>query len=138
MSLLSDCDLIIEAVAERLAIKESVYNKIAPYIADNAYLVSNTSGLSIHSLSDVLPEKLRPRFCGLHFFNPPRYMVLTELIPHALTHESMLDDLESFLTTCLGKGVIRAFDTPNFIANRIGVFSLLAMMHRAMALNIPF
>ncbi len=135
---LNGCDLIIEAVAERLDIKESLYAKIAPFVRSDAYLVTNTSGLSITALSQVLPEALRTHFCGLHFFNPPRYMVLAELIPHASTSPVMLDKLETFLTTQLGKGVIRAKDTPNFIANRIGVFSLLSMMHRAAEFNIPF
>ncbi len=135
---LRDCDLIIEAVAERLEIKEALYQKIAPYVAPHTLLGSNTSGLSIETLASVLPENLKARFCGVHFFNPPRYMTLVELTPHAKTDSQILDHLETFLTTSLGKGVIRAKDTPNFVANRIGVFSILAMIHRAMEMNIPF
>lgn len=137
LALLTDCDLIIEAVSERLDVKTTLYQQIAAHIPPTAYVVSNTSGLSIQVLAHCLPDPLRPRFCGLHFFNPPRYMPLVELIPHAATQASMLDELESFLTTSLGKSVVRAKDTPNFIANRIGVFALLAMIHRALALNIP-
>lgn len=137
-ALLLQCDLIIEAVAETLAIKQALYAKISPFIHHQAYLVSNTSGLSIQQLAQVLPEKIRTRFCGVHFFNPPRYMKLVELIAHSKTAASMLDDLESFLTMHLGKTVVRAQDTPAFIANRVGVFSMLAMIQRAQAYQIPF
>src|SRR3546814_9158714 len=78
---LKDCDLIIEAIAERMDWKQDLYEKIAPFVADHAVLASNTSGLGINKLAEVLPEKLRSRFCGVHFFNPPRYMHLAELIP---------------------------------------------------------
>src|SRR3546814_7609038 len=80
-------------------------------------------------LADALPQALRARFCGVHFFNPPRYMRLVELIATRHTQPDVLDHLESWLTTRLGKGVIRALDTPNFVANRIGVFSILAALH---------
>ena len=135
---LSECDLIIEAIAERLDWKEDLYQKIAPYVAEHAILASNTSGLSIRSLASVLPESLRPRFCGVHFFNPPRYMKLVELIPNAQTQKNVLQCLETFLVTTLGKGVIHAKDTPNFIANRIGVFSLLAVFKHAEQFALPF
>ncbi|KTD16118.1 3-hydroxyacyl-CoA dehydrogenase/enoyl-CoA hydratase family protein [Legionella jordanis] len=133
---LADCDLIIEAIAERLDWKEDLYQKIAPYLNKKTILVSNTSGLSINTLSGVLPEAQRSRFCGVHFFNPPRYMHLAELIPADTTEPALLDELETWLTRRLGKGVIRAKDTPNFIANRIGVFSLLATLHHAEAMNL--
>ncbi|MET0441522.1 MAG: 3-hydroxyacyl-CoA dehydrogenase/enoyl-CoA hydratase family protein [Casimicrobiaceae bacterium] len=125
---LAECDLIIEAIAERIDWKRDLYAKIAPHIAPHAVVASNTSGLSLAALSDALPEALRHRFCGVHFFNPPRYMHLVELIPAPGTEAPLLDALEAFLTTTLGKGVIRAKDTPNFIANRIGIFSMLATM----------
>jgi 3-hydroxyacyl-CoA dehydrogenase len=134
---LKDVDLIIEAVAERLDIKESLYRKISSYINENAIIGSNTSGLSINELDSVLPESLRDNFCGVHFFNPPRYMHLVELIPSDKTDPAIMDSMEAFLTTQLGKGVIRAKDTPNFIANRIGVFSMLATMHYGMKHGIP-
>lgn len=136
LKLLQDCDLIIEAIAERVDWKKSLYQKITPYLSERAFLVSNTSGLSINRLSDILPVSLRPRFCGVHFFNPPRYMHLVELIPSYHTNLAKLDDLETWLTRYLGKGVVRAKDTPNFIANRIGVFSLLATMHHAKRFNL--
>lgn len=128
MGLLGQCDLIIEAIAERMDWKLDLYQKIAPHVAPHAIVASNTSGLSITELSKVLPESLKPRFCGIHFFNPPRYMYLVELINTPTTDAHILDDLESFVTTALGKGVVRAHDTPNFIANRIGIAGMLTTM----------
>jgi len=135
---LKDCDLVIEAIAERLDWKLDLYKKIAPYLSDNAVVASNTSGLSINALAEALPKSLRPRFSGIHFFNPPRYMHLVELIPDRETDPAILASLEAFLTTTLGKGVVRAKDTPNFIGNRIGVFSILATMHHTAAFNLGF
>ena len=128
MGLLGQCDLIIEAIAERMDWKLDLYQKIAPHVAPHAIVASNTSGLSITELSKVLPESLKPRFCGIHFFNPPRYMYLVELINTPTTDAHILDDLESFVTSALGKGVVRAHDTPNFIANRIGIAGMLTTM----------
>jgi len=133
---LSSCDLIIEAIAERLDWKEALYKRISPHVRDDSILASNTSGLSINSLCAVLPKQHQKNFCGVHFFNPPRYMHLAELIPAKTTSKELLDRLETWLTSQLGKGVIRAKDTPNFIANRIGVFSLLATLHHTMAMEM--
>jgi len=138
LALLEGCDLVIEAIAERMDWKQDLYKRIAPHVAPHAVLASNTSGLGIDALSAVLPEDLRPRFCGVHFFNPPRYMHLAELIPSRATEAWVLDALEAFLTTALGKGVVRAKDTPNFIGNRIGVFSILATMHHTTACGLGF
>jgi len=135
---LRDCDLIIEAIAERMDWKQDLYKKIAPFVADDAILASNTSGLGINKLAEVLPEQLRHRFCGVHFFNPPRYMHLAELIPAKTTDADVLTALETFLTTALGKGVVIAKDTPNFIGNRIGVFSMLAAMHHTEQFGLGF
>ena len=135
---LRECDLIIEAVAERMDIKKALYDKVAAYLAPHAVFASNTSGLSINALAQAVPESLRGRFCGVHFFNPPRYMYLVELIPARETQAQVLDGLEGFLTTTLGKGVIRAKDTPNFIANRVGVFSILAAFHHTRAFGLGF
>ena len=128
---LKDCDLIIEAIAERMDWKLALYQRIAPAIAPHAIVASNTSGLSITKLSDVLPEEIKPRFCGIHFFNPPRYMYLVELIPTPATRPEILDQLEAFVTTAVGKGVVRAKDTPNFVANRVGIAGMLATMKEA-------
>jgi 3-hydroxyacyl-CoA dehydrogenase len=135
---LKGCDLIVEAIAERLDWKKDLYAKIAPFVSKDAVLASNTSGLSINALADVLDESLHHRFCGVHFFNPPRYMHLVEIIPCAKTDPAVLNGLEAFLTTTLGKGVIRAKDTPNFIGNRIGVFSMLATMHHTQQFKLGY
>jgi 3-hydroxyacyl-CoA dehydrogenase len=128
---LKSCDLIIEAIAERMDWKHDLYKKVAPFIAPNAIFASNTSGLSITQLSEGFDAQLKARFCGIHFFNPPRYMHLVELIPTVATDPMILDQLEGFLTTVVGKGVVRAKDTPNFIANRVGIAGMLAIMIEA-------
>lgn len=128
LDLLKDCDLVIEAIAERMDWKLDLYQKIAPFLAPHAIVASNTSGLSITQLSEVLPQAIRPRFCGIHFFNPPRYMMLVELINTPTTEPQILDELEAFVTSNLGKGVVRAKDSPNFIANRVGIAGMLATM----------
>ncbi len=138
LGLLADCDLVIEAIAERLDWKRDLYHRLAPALRPDAYIASNTSGLSITSLSEALPESLRHRFCGVHFFNPPRYMTLVELIPTAQTEPAMLDSLETFLVSQLGKGVVRAKDTPNFIGNRIGVFGILSVFTQAEQFGLPY
>ncbi len=138
MDVLKECDLIIEAIAERMDWKTDLYHKIAPFIADGAIVASNTSGLSITMLSEALPESIKPRFCGIHFFNPPRYMALVELINTPTTEPKVLDDLEAFVTTALGKGVVRAHDTPNFIANRVGIAGMLATMKEAEAFGLSY
>ncbi|QDL53427.1 3-hydroxyacyl-CoA dehydrogenase/enoyl-CoA hydratase family protein [Rhodoferax aquaticus] len=125
---LRDCDLIIEAIAERMDWKLDLYTKIAPYIGAHTIVASNTSGLSITKLSEALPQDIKPRFCGIHFFNPPRYMALVELINTPTTEGAYLDALEGFVTSTLGKGVVRAKDSPNFIANRVGIAGMLATM----------
>ena len=135
---LRDCDLVIEAIAERMDWKQDLYRKIAPFIPAHTVLASNTSGLGINKLAEVLPEELRHRFCGVHFFNPPRYMHLAELIPAKSTDPDVLEGLDTFLTSTLGKGVVYARDTPNFIGNRIGVFSILAAIHHTGAFKLGF
>ncbi|MCL5968558.1 MAG: 3-hydroxyacyl-CoA dehydrogenase/enoyl-CoA hydratase family protein [Betaproteobacteria bacterium] len=135
---LRGCDLIIEAIAERMDWKRELYAKIAPFVAEGALLASNTSGLSIGALSDVLPAALRARFCGIHFFNPPRYMPLVELIATPGTGPLVLDQLEIFVTSVLGKSVVRAKDTPNFIANRIGIAGMLSTMQEAERYGLTF
>ncbi|HSO45612.1 MAG TPA: 3-hydroxyacyl-CoA dehydrogenase/enoyl-CoA hydratase family protein, partial [Rhodoferax sp.] len=138
MELLRDCDLVIEAIAERMDWKLDLYKKIAPFVAPHAIVASNTSGLSISKLSEVLPEEIKPRFCGIHFFNPPRYMLLVELINTPTTEPHILDDLEAFVTSRLGKGVVRAKDTPNFIANRVGIAGMLATMKEVQNFGLSY
>ncbi len=131
LSLLAGCDLVIEAIAERMDWKLALYKQIAPALSPHTIVASNTSGLSITKLSEALPDSIKPRFCGIHFFNPPRYMALVELINTPATQPDVLDQLEAFVTTGLGKSVVRAHDTPNFIANRVGIAGMLATIHEA-------
>uniref|UniRef100_D5X625 3-hydroxyacyl-CoA dehydrogenase NAD-binding protein n=1 Tax=Thiomonas intermedia (strain K12) TaxID=75379 RepID=D5X625_THIK1 len=138
LELLQGCDLVIEAIAERMDWKHDLYKKVTPHLGANTIFASNTSGLSITALSAGFDADLRRRFCGVHFFNPPRYMHLVELIPTADTDGAILDRLETFLTTTLGKGVVRAKDTPNFVANRVGVFSILAVIKEGEKFGLGF
>jgi len=135
---LKECNLIIEAIAENMNWKKDLYDMINEFINKDAILATNTSGLSINQLAEILPADKREQFLGIHFFNPPRYMHLVELIPCETTKQEHVNSLEEFLVTSLGKGVVIAKDTPNFIANRIGVFNLIATIHHAENLNIPF
>ena len=138
LHLLKDCDLVIEAIAERMDWKADLYHKVAPHLGEHTIFATNTSGLSINKLAESCPDSVRPRFCGVHFFNPPRYMHLVEIIPCLTSDAGILDNLERFLVTTLGKGVVRAKDTPNFVANRIGVFSMLATIANAEKFGIRF
>ena len=135
---LRDCDLIIEAIAEKLEWKHDLYHKIIPFLKDNVIFTTNTSGIPIRELIKPLPDAVKARFCGVHFFNPPRYLPLVELIAHDHTNPKLVDDLETFLTTILGKSIIRAKDTPNFVGNRIGVFALASVMQYAVEYGVDF
>ena len=138
LGLLADCDLIIEAIAERLDWKHALYEKVGPHIPAHALFATNTSGLPIGDLAKGFSGDLKQRFCGVHFFNPPRYMHLLELIPASDTDPAVLDALETFMTSTMGKGVVRAKDTPNFIGNRVGVFSILAVFAEAQKYGLGF
>ena len=138
LDLLKDCDLIIEAIAERMDWKLDLYRRIASAVAPHAIVASNTSGLSITELAQALPDDIKPRFCGIHFFNPPRYMSLVELIDTPTTNPEVLDQLEAFVTTALGKSVVRAMDTPNFIANRVGIARMLATIKEAETYGLTY
>jgi 3-hydroxyacyl-CoA dehydrogenase len=117
---LAQCDWVIEAVAENLAIKTDLLDRVAPHLAQNAVLTSNTSGLPIARIAAGLAAH-RERFFGTHFFNPPRYMRLLEVIPTAESDAGVVAAFAAFADRTLGKQVVFANDTPNFIANRIGV-----------------
>ncbi|MDO8527668.1 MAG: 3-hydroxyacyl-CoA dehydrogenase NAD-binding domain-containing protein [Deltaproteobacteria bacterium] len=121
---LKECDWIIEVVTEKLDVKKALYKKIAPYIKDSAWVSSNTSGLPLHEL------KFRDKFCITHFFNPPRYLKLVEVVGDA-------SELAKFIEEKLGKGVVQAKDTPNFIANRIGVYHVFDCLHMTADKNWP-
>src|SRR6266699_3946819 len=121
-------DWIIEAVAENLAIKRSLLQKLAPHRRPGTIVTTNTSGLPIHQIAQGFDDDFQRHWAGTHFFNPPRYMKLVELIPGPATSPEVLDALANFCDRRLGKGVVRAKDTPNFIANRIGTFSMLTSL----------
>ncbi|HEX9886057.1 MAG TPA: 3-hydroxyacyl-CoA dehydrogenase NAD-binding domain-containing protein [Longimicrobiales bacterium] len=125
---LAECDWIVEAVVENLDIKRGLYGDVAPWVAPHALLTSNTSGLSAAALSEALPEALRPRFLVTHFFNPPRYLKLLELVRGPDTADAVVAFFEDFGERVLGKGIVHAKDTPNFIANRIGCFGIFHVM----------
>src|ERR1017187_8066283 len=125
LALLRDCDWVIEAVTENLAIKQSLLDKIAPHLKAGAILTTNTSGLPVASIAVKMPEQVRKRWFGVHFFNPPRYMRLAEIIPAPETDPAVIDAIAHFADLRLGKEVVFARDTPNFIANRVGVFIML-------------
>lgn len=129
---LSDVDLVIEAVAERLDIKHTVYNNIVPHLKESVILTSNTSGIPLGDLTTVLPDHLKKRFLITHFFNPPRYMRLLELVKGPDTDDAIYNMIAEFGEDVLGKGIVHAKDTPNFIGNRIGVFGMAVTMNTAM------
>ena len=118
---LAACDWVIEAVAENLAIKHSLLARVAPHLGANPLLTTNTSGLPIAQVAAALPQQARKRFFGTHFFNPPRYMQLLEIIPTPEYDPALLSAFAAFGDRLLGKQIVLANDTPNFIANRIGV-----------------
>ncbi|HWZ88970.1 MAG TPA: 3-hydroxyacyl-CoA dehydrogenase NAD-binding domain-containing protein, partial [Polyangiaceae bacterium] len=132
---LRGCDLIVEAVVENLDVKRHLFEKIAPFVRPDAILASNTSGLSIASMSEVLPKALKSRFLVLHFFNPVRYMRLLELAQAPETDPSVMQRMAEF-GEFLGKGVVGAKDTPNFVANRIGVFAMMLTMHKMLEFGL--
>ncbi len=125
LSKLSECDWVIEAVAENLDIKRELLARVAPHLRGNALLTTNTSGLPVSAIAQTLPAGLRRRFFGTHFFNPPRYMQLVEIVATADSDPSAVAAVAKFAEVHLGKTVVPAKDRPNFIANRIGAFSLL-------------
>ncbi|HUX10942.1 MAG TPA: 3-hydroxyacyl-CoA dehydrogenase family protein, partial [Terriglobia bacterium] len=130
LELLRDCDWIIEAVTENREIKRSLYQRVSQFRKPGTLFSSNTSGISIQSLADGMPDDFRQHFLGTHFFNPPRYMKLLEMIPTPETLPEALETLRKFGDRVLGKGIVLAHDTPNFIANRIGTFFTMAVLHR--------
>ena len=122
---LQDCDWIIEAVAENLEIKRSLLARVAAHLRPDAILTTNTSGLPVGEIAQALPQELRRRWFGTHFFNPPRYMQLIEIIATPDSDPAAVESVARFAEIQLGKSVVPANDRPNFIANRIGAFSIL-------------
>src|SRR6185503_10269594 len=124
-ALVGDADWIVEAVVESLPVKQALLSGLAPLIPRHAVVSTNTSGIPIAAIAEGLPTVLRPRWLGTHFFNPPRYLRLLELIPTPETDVSVLERVRDFADRRLGKGVVIAKDSPGFIANRLGIFSAL-------------
>jgi 3-hydroxyacyl-CoA dehydrogenase len=122
---IADADWIIEVVAENLEIKRNLLAKVAQFRKAGSIVTSNTSGLPVHLIAEGLPEDFQQHWAGTHFFNPPRYMKLVEIIAGPKTTAAVIDTLSDFCDRRLGKGVVIAKDTPNFIANRVGTFSML-------------
>jgi 3-hydroxyacyl-CoA dehydrogenase len=121
---LKDADWVIEAIIENLDIKRRLFESLVPHLSEQCILSTNTSGISVAALAESLPGPLRGRFMGTHFFNPPRYLRLLELIPGPETDPQLLREMGEFGERILGKGIVFAKDTPNFIANRIGTFAM--------------
>jgi len=132
---LKDCDLVIEAVVERLDIKHQVFGEVEKHRKPGSFIATNTSGIPIASIAEPFSEDFKKHFVGVHFFNPPRYMKLVELIPTEWTDGEMACKLSGFLDQRLGKGVVPAKDRPNFIANRIGTFAMMATVHEMVAMG---
>src|SRR5208282_495768 len=118
----SECDWIVEAVVENLELKRELWRKVDAARRKDSILSTNTSGIPLAQISEGFSPQFRRHFLGTHFFNPPRYLHLMELIPGADTDPAILEDVEELADQRLGKGVVPTKDTPNFIANRIGSF----------------
>ncbi len=129
LSLIATCDWIVEAVIERLEVKRQVFEQVELYRKKGSLVTSNTSGIPIQLMAEGRSEDFRKHFCGAHFFNPPRYLQLLELIPGPETEEEVLTFLQEYGDRFLGKTTVLCKDTPAFIANRVGVFSILSLFH---------
>lgn len=136
LSKIKDCDFVIEAVVENLEIKHKLFAEVEKNMKPGAVIASNTSGIPIEKIAAPFSDDFRKHFVGVHFFNPPRYMKLVEVIPTADTDETVVKDVSAFLDERLGKGVVPAKDRPNFIANRIGVFGMMATIHEMIAMKL--
>jgi 3-hydroxyacyl-CoA dehydrogenase len=126
---INDCDWVIEVVVERLDVKQSVFTEVEKYRKLGTLITSNTSGIPIHLMTEGRSDDFKKHFCGTHFFNPPRYLRLLEIIPTPHTDPTVVDFLMHYGDLYLGKATVLCKDTPAFIANRIGVFSMMAIMN---------
>ena len=129
LSKIATCDWVIEVVIERLDIKQQVFTNIEKYRKPGTLITSNTSGIPIHLMLEGRSEDFQKHFCGTHFFNPPRYLKLLELIPTPKTDPAVMSFLEDYGQRFLGKTTVVCKDTPAFIANRIGVYSIMSLFH---------
>jgi 3-hydroxyacyl-CoA dehydrogenase len=128
---IAEVDWVLEAVVERLDIKESVYQSLIPHLKESAILTSNTSGIPLNDLTKSLPDEVKQRFMITHFFNPPRYMQLLELVRGNETSDETYKTMVEFGESVLGKGIVHAKDTPNFIGNRIGIYGMMVAVNLA-------
>jgi 3-hydroxyacyl-CoA dehydrogenase len=126
---IATCDWVIEVVVERLDIKQAVFTEVEKYRKPGTLVTSNTSGIPIHMMTEGRTDDFKQHFCGTHFFNPPRYLRLLEIIPTPLTDKEVVDFLMEYGSLQLGKTTVLCKDTPAFIANRIGVFGMMAIMN---------
>lgn len=133
---LKDCDFVIEAVVERLDIKHKVFAEVEKNRKPGSVIASNTSGIPIESIAEPFSDDFKKHFVGIHFFNPPRYMKLVEVIPTSFTDGEIACAISGFLDQRLGKGVVPAKDRPNFIANRVGVFSMMATIKEMIEMGL--
>ncbi|HOZ78313.1 MAG TPA: 3-hydroxyacyl-CoA dehydrogenase NAD-binding domain-containing protein [Ferruginibacter sp.] len=129
MKKIADCDWVIEVVVERLDIKQAVFTQVEKYRKPGTLITSNTSGIPIHLMAEARSDDFKKHFCGTHFFNPPRYLRLLEIIPTPHTDQSVVDFLMNYGDLVLGKTTVLCKDTPAFIANRVGVFGMMAIMN---------
>jgi len=133
---ITQADWVIEVVVEQLEIKKQLFEKVERFRKPGTLISSNTSGIPIHSMTEGRSEDFKKHFLGTHFFNPPRYLQLLEIIPTPLTDPAIVDFLMAYGDKQLGKTTVLCKDTPAFIANRIGVFSMMAIMHIKEKLNL--
>ena len=126
---IAHCDWIIEVVVERLDIKQSIFTEVEKYRKPGTLITSNTSGIPIHLMAEGRSDDFKKHFCGTHFFNPPRYLRLLEIIPTPHTDQAVVDFLMNYGDLVLGKTTVLCKDTPAFIANRIGVFGMMTIMN---------
>ncbi|MEN9570893.1 MAG: hypothetical protein RL172_2124 [Bacteroidota bacterium] len=136
MKKIADCDWVIEVVVERLDIKQSVFTEVEKHRKPGTLITSNTSGIPIHLMAEGRSDDFKKHFCGTHFFNPPRYLRLLEIIPTPYTDENVVDFLMHYGDLVLGKTTVLCKDTPAFIANRIGVFGMMAIMNSMQKLGL--
>lgn len=133
---IKDCDFIIEAVVENLEIKHKVFSEVEKHRKPNSVIASNTSGIPIKKIAEPFSDDFKAHFLGIHFFNPPRYMKLAEIIRTEWTKPEVACSIYGFLDERLGKGVVPAKDRPNFIANRVGTFGMMATVHEMANMNL--
>jgi 3-hydroxyacyl-CoA dehydrogenase len=132
LGLLADCDLVLEAIIEQPGPKQSLYARLEPLLKPSAIVASNTSGIPMHVLTEGRTDRFRAHFLGMHFFNPPRYLHLLEIIPTPDTAPDVLAAVRHFSEVVLGKGIVIARDVPGFVANRLGVYGMVAAMRGMM------